>query len=147
MPQTCLPLLSNPWDIIKIAFEKIHQKDIASGVMKKDAVIISNKWFPAAHLDYYLAMPLHMDLLALGPINDIHQYAYLNDTRKKLQTGDDAYVIIPSENIFNVYKYKSLFEKFSGPEIMEQKRNGKTNRLIYIFRLNNFLGNSNLLNQ
>ena len=34
--------------------------------MKADAVIVCNKWFPAAHTDFYLALPLKKDLIAIG---------------------------------------------------------------------------------
>ena len=54
--------------------------------MQPNAIIISNKWFPAAHLDYYVAHPFNMRLYAFGPIFDIHNFAWLNkqnDTIKK----------------------------------------------------------------
>ncbi len=128
------------WKNVKTAFEKITQKEEQSGIMKKGAVIISNKWFPAAHIDFYVAMPLKKDLVAIGDTFNIHQYAWLNNKRKKLQPGDDAWCIVPSENYFDVKKmYAPLFKTVLGPGIVQQKRNGKICRVLYIYELKNYL--------
>jgi hypothetical protein len=135
------------WNSLKPAFEKILLSDIQSGKMKSDAVIISNNWFPAAHLDFYVAMPLKRDIIAIGDTSDIHQYAWLNHQRKKLHTGDDAYCIVPSDNYFNAKeKYASLFSRITEPFILEQKRNGKICRRFYVYRLNGYHSNK-LLNE
>jgi hypothetical protein len=129
------------WNNLQKSFSNILQKDEQSGAMKSDAVIISNKWFPAAHIDFYVAMPLKKDVLAIGDISDIHQYAWLNKKRKALLPGDDAYCIVPSENYFNVNEtYGASFKTILAPEIIEQKRNGKTCSVVYVYRLKNYSG-------
>ena len=129
------------WNTLKPAFEKIIQSDVESGQMKSDALIISNKWFPAAHIDYYVAMPLKKDLIAIGDTNSIHQYAWINQKRKKLQRGDDAYCIVPSGNYFDVKEtYASLFKIITAPSILVQRRNGKVCRFFYVYRLKNYAG-------
>ncbi|MEJ0102967.1 MAG: hypothetical protein WDO19_10585 [Bacteroidota bacterium] len=126
---------------IKTDVDKIIRQDEQSGIMKKDAVIISNKWFPAAHIDYYIAMPLKKDLIALGDTSDIHQYAWINNKRKSLHTGEDAYCIVPSENYYDAGQfYSGLFKTILPPVIIEQKRNGKLPRIIYIYKLKNYSG-------
>jgi 4-amino-4-deoxy-L-arabinose transferase-like glycosyltransferase len=128
------------WQNLKINFEKIVAADLLSGAIKKDAVILSNKWFPASHIDYYVALPLQKDLIAFGDINDIHQYQWINKGRKKLQAGDDAYCIVPS-NYFADAKaiYAPYFSTILRPVIMEQKRNGTVCRNFYIWRLKNYI--------
>ncbi len=129
------------WKDLRPAVEKILKSDGLSGAMKKDAVIISNKWFPAAHIDFYLALPLKRDLIGVGDTSDIHQYAWLNQQRKMLHNGDDAYCIVPSNNYFEVDKtYASLFTDIAAPAVIEQKRNGKACRRFYIYRLKGYLG-------
>ena len=129
------------WHHLKPAFETILQSDLQSGKMKSDAVVISNKWFPAAHLDFYVTMPLKRDIIAIGDTNEIHQYAWLNQQRKTLQPGDDAYCIVPSDNYINVETtYGALFATITRPEIIAQKRNGKTCRRFYVYRLKGYLG-------
>jgi hypothetical protein len=133
------------WKSLKTAFKETIESDIQSGVMKKDAVIISNKWFPASHVDYYVAMPLQKELLAIGDTNDIHQYAWINNERNKLKPGDDAYCIVPSNNYFNPQElYAGCFTNILSPQIIEQKRNGTICRYFYIWRMKNFLASQNL---
>ena len=133
------------WKSLKLNFEKIMQSDIQSGRMKADAVIISNKWFPASHIDYYIAMPLKKYLIAMGDTNDIHQYAWLNKERTSLQPGDDAYCIVPSNYFVDVKeRYSPFFKTILPPLIIEQKRNGTICRYFYIWRLKNFMAKQNL---
>ena len=127
-------------------FSKIVETDIKAGLMKPDAVIISNKWFPAAHTDFYVAMPLKKDLVAIGDTNDIHQYAWINTQRKTLQTGDDAYCIVPSNYYTDVQStYAAYFKTILPPQIIEQKRNGTVCRYFYIWRLQHFITKQNPL--
>lgn len=63
------------WNDLKNSMDSIYTADVNHGFMKSNASIICNKWFPAAHLDYYVARPLHKNLLVWGDTSDIHQYA------------------------------------------------------------------------
>jgi hypothetical protein len=136
------------WNNLKTNFKEIIEADIKTGVMKNDAAIISNKWFPAAHTDFYVAMPLKKDLIAIGDTNDIHQYAWLNKIRKKLQTGDDAYCIVPSNYYSDVKTtYAPYFTTILPPQIIQQKRNGVVCRSFYVWRLKNFIAKQNPLAQ
>lgn len=128
------------WNDLEINFARMVKADLESGIMKNDAVIISNKWFPASHIDYYVAIPVNKHLLAVGDINDIHQYAWINRERKKLQPGADAYCIVPSNYNFDVENlFVQSFTTILPPEIIEQERNGNSCRRFYIWRLKDFL--------
>jgi len=133
------------WKDLKTPFKKIAEADIQSGAMKKDAFIICNKWFPAAHIDYYVAMPLGKELVTIGDTSDIHQYAWINNERNKLKPGDDAYCIVPS-NYYTDAKtfYTAYFETIVLTQIIEQKRNGRACRYFYIWRMKNFKAKQNL---
>jgi hypothetical protein len=129
-------------------FSKIIDGDIKNGLVKPGAVIICNKWFPAAHIDFYVALPLHKDLVAIGDTNDIHQYAWINTQRKTLQPGDDAYCIVPSNYYADVQKiYAAHFATILSPQIIEQKRNGMVCRYFYLWRLKHFIQKQNPLLQ
>ncbi len=128
------------WGNLKTQFKKIAEADLKRGSMKKEAVIICNKWFPASHIDFYAAMPLNKDLVALGDTNDIHQYAWINNERKKLKSGDEAYCIVPSNYYVDVKTvYAGYFETIELPQIIEQKRNGEICRYFYIWRMKKFI--------
>jgi Dolichyl-phosphate-mannose-protein mannosyltransferase len=130
------------WKKLRPALQQIMQQDKQTGNMKKDAVFISNKWFPAAHIDYYIAMPLQKELVAIGDTNDIHQYVWINRERKKLQPGGDAYCIVPGNNTFDVRAmYAPYFETILQPQIIEQQRGGTVCRYFYLWRLKNYIKN------
>ena len=136
------------WKNLKTNLKKIIDTDTRSGVMKNNAVIICNKWFPAAHIDLYAAMPLQKDVIALGDTNDIHQYAWINTIRKTLQAGDDAYCIVPSNYYTDVKAlYGARFTNIVAPQIVEQKRNGSLCRYFYIWRLHHYIPKQNPLAQ
>jgi len=127
------------WKKFKKAFKKMIESDLQTGLVKSNACIISNKWFPAAHLDYYAALPLKKDLLALGDTNDIHQYAWINTERRLLLPGDDAYYIAPSNNYADAKElYGNRFTTILPPQVIEQERGGRICRRFYVWRLKNF---------
>ena len=127
------------WNKLKAPFKKIVEQDTQTSLMKPNSAVICNRWFTAAHIDYYIAMPLKTDLIALADTNDIHQYAWINTKRKTLLPGDDAYCIVSSENYFNVPEtYGPLFQTILPPEIIEQQRAGVTCRKFYVYRLKNY---------
>ncbi len=128
------------WPALKKDMQQIFQQDMQTNTMAKDAVIISNKWFPAAHIDYYVALPLQKNVIAIGDTSDIHQYAWINTKRKILQAGDDAYCIVPSNNYIDVRAmYAAYFATILNPVVIEQKRSGVTCRYFYIWRLKHFI--------
>ena len=74
------------WNYFKNEVDKIRQENIKSGKSKTD-FIINNKWFPGAHIDNYIAQPLHLNFLAIGKLEDIHTYHWLNPLRKQIKKG------------------------------------------------------------
>lgn len=127
------------WQSFKKAFEELRNKDVATHSMHADAVVISNKWFPAAHLDYYIAHPLNMKLYAFGPLFDIHNFAWLNKENGAIKKGTDAYYISPS-NYSSVpdSMYKKAFLVVEQPVIIHQYRNKVAVRNFYVYRMKNY---------
>ncbi|TRX42313.1 ArnT family glycosyltransferase [Flavobacterium restrictum] len=128
------------WDFFKKEFDNLHQKDLYLKKTKTN-FIITNKWFPGAHIDNYIAQPLHLDFVALGKLEDIHTYAWLNAYRKKIKKGDDAYFITVSNSFSNPKdSYKMLFEKINSPVIIKQYRNNKPTRNMLVYLLEGYKG-------
>lgn len=101
--------------------------------------IFSNYWFPAAHLDFYVARPLGLHLKAVGDINAIHHFAWLNKKLPELKPGEDAYYI----GISNFYEpvpeaITKQFSKVAEPISIPQTRNGKPARYFYVYRLKGY---------
>lgn len=124
------------WSFFKTEVEKIIQKNKTEGKTNTD-FIVNNKWFPAGHIDNYIAQPLGLHFIAIGKLEDIHTYHWLNQFRKPIQKGNDAYYITVSNNFSDPNEiYKDDFEKINPPVIIKQYRGGKPvrNMLVYLMK-------------
>lgn len=129
------------WKQVNEAFEKIAEREELAGRMPRQAGLVSNKWFPAAHLDFYCAWPNNRKLFAIGSLNDIHKYAWTNRDRGGLQPGADYYHIAVS----NYYKspmhtFGNYFEKIEPMDTVKITRAGEPMRYAFFFRLKNYNG-------
>lgn len=124
-------------------FDSLYRTDIISQRMKPGAIILCDYWFPAGHMDYYYATPYHHYLIAIGPVRDIHHFAWKNQRGPRLNSGSDAYFIYPS-NYYGPPK-ASLKDKFQEVEdsiLIPQYRSGNLVRYFVIYRLHYFRGDS-----
>lgn len=102
--------------------------------------MIITKWFPAAHLDFYVGNQTGLNTYGIGEIYDLHQYYWSNRFKQKLANGDNAYYIVPS----NLYDEKDLdfakkhFKNCSVPLILPILRNGSLCKNILIFKLKGY---------
>jgi hypothetical protein len=105
----------------------------------KDLKFVCNKWFPAAHIEYYLAEPMHTTVIGVGALDDLHNFAWLNKTRDDLQKGEDALCIVPSnynEDMNSVYG--NNFSSIQPLHVFTEQRSGKTTRLFTLYLLKNY---------
>jgi 4-amino-4-deoxy-L-arabinose transferase-like glycosyltransferase len=131
------------WHSFAIRFDSLYRSDVANNLMKENATIISDYWFPAGHLDHYCGIPYHHNLLAVGPVNDIHHFAWLNQRRPRLKRGSDAYFIYPS-NYYGPPKasLKSDFALVEDSLSIPQIRSGNPVRNFVVYRMHGFRGDS-----
>lgn len=122
-------------------FNRLYQEDAVSGKMTAGAFIMADYWFPAAHLDYYVAHPAHINLTAVGSFSGIHHYAWLNTWRPALAPGQDAYYIAIS-NYFDSLppSLAHAFRQADPPVVINQTRQGKIVRHFFIYRLKGYEG-------
>ena len=126
------------WVGFSKAFELLAQKDSLEGKIKPNAPIVVHKWFPAGHLLFYTARPLHKSLIAIGKLEDVHKFAWLNAQAKGLSIGDDAYCIVPSNLPVNPqFLYGAYFEKITKPDTIPMITKGVLLRNFYVYRLIN----------
>ncbi len=131
------------WKKFASGFDSLYKTDIRTGMMKPGAIIISDYWFPAGHLDHYCAVPFHRNLLAFGNLNSIHHFAWLNKIRPRLIVGTDAYFIYPT----NEYgppnpNLKDAFVSVEDSVLVPQFRSGRLERYFVIYRMHHFRGDS-----
>ena len=130
------------WSQIGVAFKTIAAREEKAGNMQAGSGVISYKWFPGAHLDFYAARPDQRNLFLMGELNDLHKYGWINTQRGGLLKGSDYYHIAVS----NVYRepnelFKNYFEKIEPMDTVEIKRADKIMRYAFFYRLKNYKGN------
>jgi len=131
------------WKKFASQFDSLYRSDQQDGRMNKQAIILSDYWFPAAHLDYYYARPNNINLIAAGKLRNIHHFAWLNERRPRIEPGSDAYFIYPT----NYYgppapSLRMLFERVEDSVLLPQYLNGIEVRKFVIYRMHRFKGDS-----
>jgi hypothetical protein len=131
------------WSAFAPSFEAIYRADVESGKMKPESFILSDYWFPAGHLDYYDSRPNHHSLLVMGPLNNIHHFAWLNQRRPRFTRGSDAYFIYPS----NYYgppdpALRKNFDLVEDSLLIPAFRSGIRVRNFVVYRMHHFRGDS-----
>jgi hypothetical protein len=133
----------NGWKKFASDFNILYQSDIHSGIMDSGAVIISDYWFPAGHLDHYYAIPYHHNLIVFGSLESIHHFAWLNDKRPRIKNGSDAYFVYPTNNYGPPNSdLKNDFVTIDDSILIPQFRSGKLVRNFVIYRMHHFHGDS-----
>jgi 4-amino-4-deoxy-L-arabinose transferase-like glycosyltransferase len=124
------------WESFTASFAKIVERDKASGIMPSNAAIVIHKWFPGGHLLFYTARPLRMNVIAVGKLEDVHKFAWINNNSSGLKLGDDAYYIVPSNlPVDPAVLYSDYFEQISKPDTIPMITKGVLLRNFYVYRL------------
>jgi hypothetical protein len=132
----CPTLDISGWKDFSQQFNQLAKQDIALGVVQLNPPIIAGKWFPAGHLEFYTSRVSGLRVLGIGPLEEVHKFAWLNKERTPLHIGDDAYCIVPSNVPFDVKEaYGKYFTVIDHRVVINQVRGGKVVRYFYVYRL------------
>lgn len=121
-------------------FNELYRTDVAQGRMKAGAPLIVYQWFPAAHIDFYLAASTQQQTYGIGPLVNLHQYYFYNLNKKQPVRGSDAYYLSPS-NTFTAEELKvnlRYFQKIEVPTSIPIYRNGRPCKYLLVYRLRGF---------
>ena len=134
------------WRQISDKFSPVMAKTEKEGLIKKKAPIISWRWFPAANIDYYIARPMGMKVLALGKFEDIHKYAWLNKSRGGFYPGMDAWFICTSRDFKDPTElYGACFDSIQLVETLPVYRGRKHVMNAFVYRMNGLKPNAEKL--
>ena len=95
------------WRKFATSFDSIYHSTHSNNNSNK-TILLADKWFPAAHIDFYVAQPLQLQTLVLGPVEDIHQYHWLNKQRGLVTDSVDIYIISPSNYLVSKENFSAL---------------------------------------
>ena len=126
------------WNQFSADFKTLVHLDAQSGAMDSKVPILVSKWFPAGHILFYTARPIQKQVIAIGALEDVHKFAWLNQDQPSLQIGQDAHFIQPSNLPFDpadlILPY---FEKMGKTDTIQIKARGVLLRNFYVYRFKN----------
>jgi hypothetical protein len=124
------------WKDLGTKFASVAKNDTEKGLMNKGAPIFTFRWFPAANFDYYIGRKTGNQVYALGTLERIHKYYWINGIRGDLKKGTDAYYIALSDDYENPRAlYGPLFDTIIPADTLYLTRAHDTVRMAYIYRL------------
>ena len=121
------------WHQAAIKFQQFLTKE---GVEQKDydkVKVITNNWFPAAHIDFYMAHPQNIAIFVSGTLGETHKYYWINKTRK-INTGDKIYYITSSQFFKDPEGLEGKYARFVPGDTIQIKRNGQTVKNLFIYK-------------
>lgn len=127
------------WEQLGEKFKTVREQQIEEGNMQLQDPIISYNWFPAAHLDYYVARPININVLAIGSLEKIHKYAWINKDRGGFYKEMNGWYITSSRNFKDPNEsMKNYFSEIGTADTIYIYRNQKHIMNYYIYPLKNF---------
>lgn len=96
------------WKKMAPVFDSIYKSTHPTNLQTTHTVIVCDKWFPAAHIEYYIARPLQIPMLVIGPLQDIHQYHWTNLQKGIVKDSTDVYLIAPSNYRVEIESFAAL---------------------------------------
>ena len=126
------------WKQLGDKFAPLAKRDEASGRMKQGSPILTFRWFPAANFDYYAGRQINKPVYALGTLERIHKYHWINHLRGNLKQGTDAYYIALSDDFEDpAALYGTLFDTIRAADTIYITRKKDTVRTALVYRLIN----------
>lgn len=124
------------WRQFSHKFHELYDHDVYSKNMSAAAPIISHRWFPAAHLDYYVALNRNIDLLTVGSLERVHKFAWINRYREPFRLGSDAWFITNSRDFQDPEPLLgSYFLYIEEPEMIKIFKGKKWVENFFVYRL------------
>lgn len=124
------------WRRLKPEFQKIRKDKIEKGEMKTSDAMICLKWFPMANIDYYVAYPLHINMLGFRNMSDIHKYAWINKERGGLKVGENYWFLTESSDYYEPDCYlKTWFDEIVPADTITVERCGKPAKYVFVYML------------
>ncbi|WP_405605971.1 ArnT family glycosyltransferase [Polaribacter sp. Asnod1-A03] len=97
--------------------------------------IISDKWFPAAHIDYYFARPNNMLVYGVGALHKIHKYYWIHKENADVNLNEVLYITDSRNYRKPAEVYGNRFNQFNLIATIPIDRNKETVKYVFIYQL------------
>lgn len=124
------------WRQLGGKFPSLARRYEQAGLINPGAPILTFRWFPAANLDYYVGTPAGNPVYALGSLERIHKYHWINIELGNLPLGQNAWYLALSDDYGDpAALYGHLFDSVTPPDTLVITRKYDTVRRVYAYRL------------
>ena len=123
------------WKQLEKPFAQIKDKAESMGMIQENAPLISHRWFPAAHLDYYVALPNDTYVLGWGSLERIHKYAWMNVERGGYHKGMDVWFLNLDNDLIDLNYMGKNFKEVIPYDTISVIRSGETVKQAYVYIL------------
>ncbi|SEB37265.1 Dolichyl-phosphate-mannose-protein mannosyltransferase [Tenacibaculum sp. MAR_2009_124] len=98
--------------------------------------IVSDKWFPAAHIDYYIARRNNMNVYGVGELTDIHKYYWVNKELPTIENKKEYLYITDSRNFRNPEDvYINKYQEYKLLQVFPINRGGQVVKNVFLYLL------------
>lgn len=126
------------WKQLSKKFEKIRNEDIEKGIMNKHSNILSQKWYIAAHLDYYIASRNSIEVKTISSVQNAHKYSWITNYLGGFKLGESMYYFNSSRENSDVNTaFGKYFAQIDTAAVIYITRFKKPAERFTIFRLKN----------
>ena len=95
-------------------------------------------------MDYYLAKPNSLKLIALGSPDDIHEYLRINKLRGGISIGENVWFISPSRDFQDPFlNFSDKFESIEAMDTIPIIRNNRRVEYAFIYYLRGYKNPTN----
>jgi len=115
-------------------FASFLEKANSENVPDDSIVIISDRWFPGAHIDHYIAIPNGLKMFVAGDISRSHKYFSINSIRG-YKTARKLYFITDSRNYFDPANLQGDYKEIVPADTIEITRNSVVVKYLFIFEI------------
>ncbi len=124
------------WKQLGEKFAPIAEFDRELLLIDAQAPIFTYRWFPAANFDYYIARKTGNRVYALGTLDRIHKYHWINQERGNIPIGMDVYYITLSDDYEDPQKlYGDLFTVIQPSDTILITRGNELVRKAFVYRM------------
>ena len=106
-------------------FSELRKKHIQQGIALENTVMLGYKWFPTAHIDFYVAQRNNLQMLTCSPLSQAHEYYRITEKKGGLKEGMNAYFLNSSRYYFNMKRWSNQFENMTPLDTIHIYRNHK----------------------
>ncbi len=129
----------NGWGTFGAQFNQWKNLEQIQQQLQPDLKIVCNKWFPASHINYYVARPSNTYVVGVGSVNDLHQFVWLNHYQPALKKGENALCIVPSNYPEDPsVTYRNSFASDTLLHTFKEYRGNKLSRYFDVYLLKGY---------